>query len=255
MKRLITIIITLVMTSSVFLPQQASAQSPDKISYQAVVRDGSNDLVTNSAVGMKISILQGSASGNAVYEETQTPTTNGNGLVSLKIGEGSVVSGNLSTINWANAPFFIKTETDPTGGSNFSISGTSELLSVPYALYAENGLPDGNDTETLRRTNSGWVADDNLTVDDNFIGLGSSASPIASGDVTVSQDVSDGSFGGMYINTNSPNGDAKPFIGFATNDNFISYITSNGTNNDDLEFYNNGTKLSISNQEDADSCV
>ena len=136
MKRLITIVVAVLLTASVFLPQQASAQSPDKFSYQAVIRDGSNDLVTNSAVGMKISVLQSSANGTAVYVETQTPTTNANGLVSIEIGTGTVESGDFTTIDWANGPYFIKTETDPTGGTSFTISGTSQLLSVPYALHA-----------------------------------------------------------------------------------------------------------------------
>jgi hypothetical protein len=85
---------------------------------------------------MQISILQGSANGTAVYVETQTPTTNTNGLVSLEVGGGTVLSGNFSTIDWANGPYFIKTETDPAGGTNYTITGTSQLLSVPYAMYA-----------------------------------------------------------------------------------------------------------------------
>ncbi|MFN5386711.1 MAG: fibrobacter succinogenes major paralogous domain-containing protein, partial [Bacteroidota bacterium] len=97
-------------------------------------------LVSNQPVGMRISILQGSASGTAVYVETQTPTTNANGLASLEIGGGTVVSGNISTIDWANGPYFIKTETDATGGSNYSITGTSQLLSVPYAFFSGNGI-------------------------------------------------------------------------------------------------------------------
>ena len=86
---------------------------------------------------MKISILQGSATGSPVYVETQTPTSNANGLVTLQIGGGTVVSGTIATINWANGPYFITTETDPTGGTNYTITGTSQLLSVPYALYAK----------------------------------------------------------------------------------------------------------------------
>jgi len=132
MKKIITICAAILMTASV------SAQAPDKMSYQAVVRNGSNALVTSTAVGMKISILQGTSSGTAVYVETQTPTTNTNGLVSLEIGAGTVVSGNFTTINWANGPYFIKTETDPTGGTSYSITGISQLLSVPYALHADN---------------------------------------------------------------------------------------------------------------------
>jgi hypothetical protein len=132
MKKITTIFAVLIMTASVF------AQAPEKMSYQAVVRDGSNALVTSTAVGMQISILQGSASGTAVYVETQTPTSNANGLVSIEIGAGTVVSGDFTTIDWANGPYFIKTETDPAGGTSYTITGTSQLLSVPYALYAKS---------------------------------------------------------------------------------------------------------------------
>ncbi|PKP49510.1 MAG: hypothetical protein CVT94_04920 [Bacteroidetes bacterium HGW-Bacteroidetes-11] len=113
------------------------AQAPQQISYQAVVRDANSVLVSNQAVGIKISILQNSPSGAAVYVETQTRTSNINGLVSLEIGSGNVVSGSMAGINWANGTYFIKTETDPGGGANYTISGTSKLLSMPYALHAK----------------------------------------------------------------------------------------------------------------------
>ena len=150
MKKLFTILSAVLLTACVFLPQQAGAQSPEKMSYQAVVRDASDNLVTSSSVGMQISILQGSSSGTAVYVETQTPNSNSNGLVSIEIGDGTVVSGDFIIIDWAKGPYFIKTETDPTGGTNYTITGTSQLLSVPYALHAgtvDNGLWNENDGE------------------------------------------------------------------------------------------------------------
>ena len=113
------------------------AQSPEKLSYQAVIRNASNALISNQTVGMRISILQGSATGTVVYAETQTPATNINGLVSLEIGSGTQVSGSFVAINWAGGPYFIKTETDPAGGTAYSITATSQLLSVPFALYAK----------------------------------------------------------------------------------------------------------------------
>jgi hypothetical protein len=117
------------------------AQAPQKMSYQAVIRNTSGALVTSSSVGMKISILQGTATGTVAYSETQTASTNANGLVSLEIGSGTVVSGTFSGIDWTNGPYFIKTETDPAGGTNYSIIGTNQLLSVPYALFSANGTP------------------------------------------------------------------------------------------------------------------
>lgn len=116
------------------------AQSPQKMSYQAVIRNTSNNLVANKPIGMQISILQGSASGVAVYKEVYSPnpTTNANGLVMIELGSGTPVLGSFAAINWANGPYYIKTETDPLGGTSYSISGVSQLLSVPYALYAKN---------------------------------------------------------------------------------------------------------------------
>lgn len=114
------------------------AQAPQKFSYQAVVRGTNNALISNKQIGMKISLLQTSETGNTVYEETHTPTSNANGLVSIAIGGGTKVSGDFATINWSNGPYFVKTETDPAGGTSYSLTTTSQLLSVPYALFAAN---------------------------------------------------------------------------------------------------------------------
>ena len=122
--------------TAVILTSGALAQAPQKMTYQAVIRDAGNKLVTNHAVGMQIAILQGSATGFSVYEETQLPTSNANGLVSIEIGAGTLVRGDFTTIDWGNGPYFIRTETDPSGGTNYTITGTSQLLSVPYALHA-----------------------------------------------------------------------------------------------------------------------
>jgi hypothetical protein len=130
MKRLFTLFAATLITAS------ALAQAPQKMSYQAVIFDNSGALVVSSPVGMQISILQGSIIGAAVYTETHTPTTNLNGLVSLEIGAGTTTD-DFSLIDWAAGPYFIKIETDPTGGTSYTITGTSQLLSVPYALYAE----------------------------------------------------------------------------------------------------------------------
>jgi len=149
MKRLFTILAAVFLTVSLFLPKPAGAQAPEKISYQALIRDTDDDLVTDTHVGMQISILQGSASGTAVYTETQTPPVNANGLVSLEIGAGTIVSGDFATIDWTNGPYFVNTKTDPTGGAAYSISGTRQLLSVPYALHAETAkMPEGGIIET-----------------------------------------------------------------------------------------------------------
>ena len=113
------------------------AQSPEKFSYQAVVRNANNALVTNTSVGMRVSILQGSATGTPVYVETHNSTTNANGLLTVEIGGGNAQQGAFAAINWESGPYFLKTETDPNGGTNYSVTSTQQLLSVPYALYAK----------------------------------------------------------------------------------------------------------------------
>ncbi len=129
--------------ASLLLALCVQAQAPQKFSYQTVIRNASNQLLVGQTVGIKISILQGSANGSAVYAEIHAPQTNANGLATLEIGGGTLLSGNFANINWANGPFFVKTETDPNGGNNYTITNTSQLLSVPYALYANTA---GNNT-------------------------------------------------------------------------------------------------------------
>ena len=148
MKRAITIFtILLLCVTSLF------AQAPEKFSYQAVVRNTNNSLVADAPVGVRVSILHGSAEGSAVYVETQTATTNANGLLIIEIGGGMVQQGTFADINWANGPFFLKTETDPNGGSSYTVTSTQQLLSVPYALYAKEAgnsfSGDYNDLKNL----------------------------------------------------------------------------------------------------------
>ncbi len=105
------------------------------MNYQAVIRDTSSYLVSNQEIGIRISILQGSDTGTIAYTETQNHIfTNENGLLNIEFGGGA----GFAAIPWSEGPFFIKTETDPTGGTNYTISGVSQLLSVPYAQYAAN---------------------------------------------------------------------------------------------------------------------
>ena len=127
MKRIFTILVAVLLTATLW------AQTPQKMTYQAVVRNASNQLVTNQTVGLQVRILQGSATGTEVYIETQTPTTNANGLLTVEIGGQT----GFDTITWANAPYFMETSIDPTGGSTYTITGTSQLLTVPYALHAK----------------------------------------------------------------------------------------------------------------------
>lgn len=116
----------------------AWAQSPSAFNYQAVVRDAAGNVTANQSVSFRISILKTSANGTAVYRESHSATTTDLGLANLQIGEGNVLSGNMATIDWGSDDYFVQVELDAAGGTNYQTMGTSQLLSVPFAMYAKN---------------------------------------------------------------------------------------------------------------------
>jgi uncharacterized protein (TIGR02145 family) len=124
MKKIFTLITALLLTTIIF------SQAPVSFKYQAVLRDVRGNIKANTSAGIIISILQGSATGTTVYSETHSITTDGYGLINLEIGKGTVTNGTFSTINWGSGPYFVKVVVDGVE------MGTSQLLSVPYALYA-----------------------------------------------------------------------------------------------------------------------
>jgi len=127
------------------------AQAPDAVNYQAVVRDGSGQILTSQTVGIQFVIRQGSATGVSVYSESFTVTTNNYGLVHLKIGTGANQQGSFGNIDWENGPMFLETGLDNLGGTNYVVMGTTEFVSVPYAIsskLAENVVNDNvNDAD------------------------------------------------------------------------------------------------------------
>ncbi|MDR4954974.1 collagen-like protein [Chryseobacterium sp. ES2] len=129
------------------------SQAPEKMSYQAVMRNGSGQLLVNQGIAVRASILQGSPAGAAVYSERLTGNTNANGLISLEIGTGTVLTGTFATIDWPAGSYYLKTETDPAGGTSYTIVGTSQLLSVPYAMYAKSA-GGGGGSFTIPYTNT-----------------------------------------------------------------------------------------------------
>ncbi len=139
----------LIILCQLLLMNTSTAQAPEKFTYQAVVRDAANSLLVNQSIGMRIQILQGSVSGSSVYTETHTTQSNTNGLVTVEIGVGTVITGTFNQIDWAAGPYYIQTETDPTGGTNYTIVGTTQLLSVPYALHAKTAALADNVTNDL----------------------------------------------------------------------------------------------------------
>jgi len=131
MKRYLLFLFGIIITTGIL------AQTPQGISHQAVMRDAENNLIVESPIGLKVSILQGADDGVAVYIETHNVMTNQNGLISYIIGDGDVVDGEFEDIDWGAGPYFLKTEADPAGGTNYSITGVTQFLSVPYSMHAQ----------------------------------------------------------------------------------------------------------------------
>jgi hypothetical protein len=129
--------ILLSLVVAVTLSLSSFGQAPEGFKYQAVVRDAGNTILNNQVVGLRMTIQQGSIGGITVYSETFAPTTNMYGLVNLEVGNGTVISGTFANIDWSAGPYFMETAVDITGGTNYSVMGTSQLMSVPYALYAK----------------------------------------------------------------------------------------------------------------------
>jgi len=157
----------------VFLMSVLQAQSPHAFKYQAVARNSTGQVLANTDISLKISIIQGNPLGTVQYSEIHYKTTNSFGLVNLEIGRGTVVSGDFSAIAWSDDKYFLKVEMDPSGGSSFSEMGTGEILSVPYALYAEkSGNASDNDADPTNELQSLSISKDTLWLsDDGFVKL------------------------------------------------------------------------------------
>jgi len=130
MRKIYTILAALFLTSALY------AQVPQKMSYQAIIRDAADNLVANQGIGIRLTILDAL---NPVFVETHSATTDVNGLVTLVVGTGTPVTGTLAGVTWGSGVFTIKTETDISalGGTTYTVIGTSDVLSVTYALYVK----------------------------------------------------------------------------------------------------------------------
>ena len=158
-----------------FASAPSFCQVPGSINYQAVARDGSGNTLINQLVSFRLSILQGSPSGAVVYAESHVYTSNQFGLVTLKIGGGTVLSGNFSAIDWGRDDYYLQTEMDPSGGTAYLLTGTSQFLSVPYALYSKtsgNALPAGTAGQTLRNDGTTWIPNSTIYNGGSKVGVG-----------------------------------------------------------------------------------
>ncbi len=154
----------ILLLTALFITTLLAAQVPQGISYQAIALNTSGAPVVTAPVGIRLTILDNSATGTAIYTESHTKTTNAQGLFNLTIGQGNPTLGTFSAINWATNQKFLKVEMDATGGSNFALVGTTQLLSVPYALTAKKLALQAGEGITLTSPNG---TQHQLAVNDN----------------------------------------------------------------------------------------
>ena len=216
----------LIIIALIFAISGASAQSPQAFKYQAVARDASGNVLQNQAIGMRISILQGSSSGTSVYKETHSETTNDFGLINLEIGNGTPVSGTFSSISWGTNDYFVKIEMDANGGTSYQHLGTSQLLSVPYALYAEssaNGSSQWSQSGDNIYFNNGNVGIGTTSPEKALHIHGTASSPNPE---LIVESSSGGAYGGLRLQRNGVSNPAT----FITNGAQNSWINVNGGN-------------------------
>jgi hypothetical protein len=184
-----------------FFLVQAFAQAPEKFNYQAVCRDSVGNIIANQSITLRFNINDLSPGGTSLYQETQTVTTNAFGLVNVEIGYGTWVSGNFLTIPWESGEKYLKVELNT--GTGFNIVGTPQLLSVPYAIYAnKSGTPGvtgptgptgpltpGTNGQTLRNNGTDWIATSTVYNNGTNIGIGTTT-PDASAKMDISSTTS-----------------------------------------------------------------
>jgi hypothetical protein len=214
----------------IILSVNAYSQSPSNFTYQSVVRDGSGKLLSNKEISFRISVLKNSESGQVVFEEEHSVTTNINGLATLIVGKGSG-NDDLGDIDWGDGSFFLKVEIDPEGGFNFIAEDTTQLLSVPYALYSSSS----GSSLTI-------TGQDYLSINNN--------------EITVNQiDLSDDVVGILPITNGGTGSSTAPMVGVITaadaasarNVLGLSAVASSGSYNDLTDKLTAGINIDITN--------
>ena len=164
MKKIYTLTLSLLLILNL-----ATAQVPQGFKYQTAIRDNNGAVIANKLVAIKLSLLTGSANGTAVYSEVHKVATNDFGVANLNVGNGTVSLGNFSTIDWGSNTFFLKTEVDINNGTNFAFMGSSQLLSVPFAMYAAKSAnaADDKDKDTTNELQQLTINNNNLQLNKN----------------------------------------------------------------------------------------
>lgn len=150
--------IILLFTLSFSLLNFVNAQTPpNAFNYSAVARNAAGQPIASTTIGIQITILKTSPTGVSQYSENHFVNTDAFGLFNLVIGAGAVQSGSMATIDWSNDNYFLKVGMDAAGGTNFLTMGTTQLLSVPYALYAKSAGSVGGFTHYIGEEFGGGV--------------------------------------------------------------------------------------------------
>jgi hypothetical protein len=199
---------------------QTFAQVPQGFNYQAVARNSAGVLLSGTNLGVLLTVHQGSAGGTIVYSERQTPTTNQFGLFTVTVGQGTQISANaFNTIDWSTGNYWLEVGLDVSGGTSYTAMGSSQLLSVPYAMFSGNSseIPIGTSGQTLRHDGSNWVANSVLYNSGTKIGINTIApqrdisiyggSSFASLQFTSST-TTEGFYNGFSLGLNTSAGDA-----------------------------------------------
>ncbi len=198
----------------------AQSQVPDAFKYQSIARNATGQTLVNSPISIRMSIVEGSISGAVIYTEEHTVITNEFGLFNLNVGSGTTLLGNFPSIDWGTSTKFLQIEADFSGGSNYTDMGTSQLLSVPYALYAKYSgvpiLPNGESPgNTVFWDGSNWITNNsNIFNNGSFVGIGT-VTPVQKLDVNGQVNIPTDS---AYMINNRPalttKGTANLFLGF-----------------------------------------
>ncbi|MBX7182344.1 MAG: hypothetical protein K1X82_09545 [Bacteroidia bacterium] len=233
-----------------FFSFQSFSQAPQAFNYQAVVRTGSGELLGNQTVSFRISILNGNSEGDVIYQEKHLAQTNELGLVVFSIGKGSPTIGEFSTIDWGANSRWIKVEFKKLEDTDYTLTGVTQLLSVPYALYAENaGGADraidfvGTNGQTIRNNAGTWEATSTIFNNGTNVGIGTT-SPVQKLDVTGNLNLASG-FGIRFNNAemiHSRGGSGNLFLGLTS-----GLAVTTGTSNF-VGGQNSGRALTTGNQ-------
>ena len=229
------------LTALTFCFHAASAQAPQAIPYQAVARDNIGSPIINQAIGLRLSIRNTTASGTIVYQETQTATTNSLGLFTLNIGQGTAVTGTLSGINWSSGSKFVQVEFDPAGGANYTDMGTTQLMSVPYALSSGDNqwIKNGIDISNNNTGNVGigtTTPTSKLTIDENSTGVANTGISLNNTNNGFANSAN------ITLKNSTPNDRALQFINWNSNatSTSIAYNFLNNATSDLLTIQNGG---------------